>query len=66
MKKMTWGEWSAQELSKRKEYKEMGVIDFETIRAQKMWADPTVKDDDIPSVRFVFDKELGTFVLAEH
>lgn len=66
MKKITWDEWKEQELAKRKEYKEMGVIDFETIRAEKMWADPTVKDDDIPSVRVVFDKELGTLVLAEH
>jgi hypothetical protein len=40
MKKMTWDEWKEQELAKRKEYKEMGVIDFETIRAKKMWADP--------------------------
>jgi hypothetical protein len=35
MKKMTWDEWKEQELAKRKEYKEMGVIDFETIRAKK-------------------------------
>jgi hypothetical protein len=64
MKKMTWDEWKEQELAKRKEYKEMGVIDFETIRAKKMWADPNVKDEDIPAVKFEYDKERGEFIFA--
>ena len=64
MKKMTWDEWKEHELAKRKKYKEMGVIDFEAIRVQKMWNDPTVRDDEIPSVKFEFDEELGTFVFA--
>ena len=64
MKKMTWDEWKQHELAKRAQYKEMGVIDFETIRAEKMWADPNVKDEDLPSVKFEFDKELGDFVFA--
>jgi len=64
MKKMTWDEWREHELAKRKKYKEMGVIDFEAIRVQKMWNDPTVRDDEIPSVKFEFDEELGTFVFA--
>jgi len=64
MKKMTWDEWREHELAKRKKYKEMGVIDFEAIRVQKMWNDPTVRNDEIPSVKFEFDEELGTFVFA--
>jgi hypothetical protein len=64
MKKMTWDEWKEQELAKRKEYKERGVIDFETIRAKKMWADPNVKDEDIPAVKFEYDKERGEFIFA--
>ena len=64
MKKMTWGEWKEHERAKRKKYKEMGVIDFEAIRAQKMWNDPTVRNEEIPSVKFEFDEELGTFVFA--
>jgi hypothetical protein len=64
MKKMTWDEWKAQELAKREEYKKMGVIDFETVRAEKMWHDPNVKDEDLPAVKFEFDRELGDFVFA--
>ena len=64
MKKKTWDEWKEQELAKRKEYKEMGVIDFETIRAKKMWAYPNVKDEDIPAVKFEYDKERGEFIFA--
>jgi len=64
MKKMTWDEWKEHELAKRKKYKEMDVIDFETIRAEKMWADPNVKDEDIAAVKFQYDKERGEFIFA--
>ena len=62
MKKMTWDEWKAHELAKREKYKEMGVTDLNEIRARKMWNDPSVKDEDIPAVKFEFDAELGEFV----
>jgi len=62
MKKMTYDEWRAQELAKREEYKKMGVIDFETVRVEKMWNDPNVKDEDIPAVKFEYDPELKEFV----
>jgi hypothetical protein len=64
MKKMTWYEWKAQELAKREEYKKMGVIDAETIRTEKMWHGPNVKDEDLPAAKFEFDRELGYFVFA--
>ena len=64
MKKMTYDEWKAQELAKREEYKKMGVIDFETVRVEKMWNDPNVKDEDIPAVKFEFDKELKELVFT--
>jgi len=62
MKKMTWDEWKAHELAKREQYKEMGVTDLNEVRARKMWDDPSVKDEDIPAVKFEFDPELGEFV----
>ena len=62
MTKMTWDEWKEHERKKREQYKEMGVTDFDAYRAQKMWDDPTVKDEDIPAVKFEYDKELGEFV----
>jgi len=62
MKKMTYDEWRAQELAKREEYKKMGVIGFETVRVEKMWNDPNVKDEDIPAVKFEYDPELKEFV----
>jgi hypothetical protein len=36
MKKITLDEWNALEESQRKKYKEMGVTDFNEIRAKKM------------------------------
>lgn len=64
MKKMTWDEWKEHELAKRKQYEEMGVVDFEAKRAEKMWNDPSVKDEDIPAVKFEFDRELGQMVFT--
>jgi len=64
MKKMTWDEWKEHEAAKRKQYKEMGVADFNAHRAEKMWNDPNVKDEDIPAVKFEYDKELGEMVFA--
>lgn len=49
MKKMTWDEWKEHELAKR---------------AKKMWDDPSVKDEDIPAVKFEFDRELGEMVFT--
>jgi hypothetical protein len=48
----------------QEEDKKMGAIDFDEIRTDKMWNDPTVKDEDIPCDRFTWDKELKTFVYA--
>jgi len=62
MKKMTWDEWKAYEQAKREQYKEMGVADFNAHRAEKMWNDPNVKDEDIPAVKFEYDPELKEFV----
>jgi hypothetical protein len=42
----------------------MGVADFNAHRAEKMWNDPNVKDEDIPAVKFEYDKELGEMVFA--
>ena len=64
MKKMTWSEWQEYEAQKREEYKKMGVVDFEQKRAEKMWDDPLVKDEDIPSVKFTWDNELKEFVFT--
>jgi len=44
----------------------MGVVDFEEKRAEKMWDDPLVKDEDIPAVKFTWDKELKEFVFTGH
>lgn len=65
MTKMTFDEWKAYEEERRKQYKEMGVTDINDYRAQKMWADPDVKDEDIPATRFEFDPTAGQMVLAE-
>lgn len=64
MKKMTWSEWQEHEAQKREDYKKMGVVDFEEKRAEKMWDDPLVKDEDIPSVKFTWDNELKEFVFT--
>ena len=64
MKKMTWSEWQEYEAQKREDYKKMGVVDFEEKRAEKMWDDPLVKDEDIPSVKFTWDNELKEFVFT--
>jgi hypothetical protein len=61
---MTYDEWKAYEEERRKQYKEMGVTDINEERAKKMWGDPSVKDEDIPATRFVFDPSLGCLVLA--
>jgi hypothetical protein len=64
MKKITLDEWNALEESQRKKYKEMGVTDFNEIRAKKMWDDPAVKDEDLPSARFEYDSELKEMVFV--
>lgn len=64
MTKMTFDEWKAYEEERRKKYKEMGVTDIAEERAKRMWDDPSVKDEDLPATRFVFDPILGQFVLA--
>lgn len=64
MKKMTWDEWKAHEMAKREEYKKLGVTDINEYRAEKMWNDPNVKDEDIPAVKFEFDKELKELVFT--
>ena len=64
MKKMTWDEWKAQEEAKREEYEKLGVTDLGKVRAEKMWNDPTVKDEDIPAVRFEYDPELKEMVFV--
>lgn len=66
MKKMTWSEWQEYEAQKREDYKKMGVVDFEEKRAEKMWDDPLVKDEDIPAVKFTWDKKLKEFVFTGH
>ena len=64
MKTMTFEEWKQYEEEKRKLYKELGVTDINEERAKRMWADPNVKDEDIPATRFVFDPSVGQMVLA--
>ena len=64
MTKMTLDEWKAYEEERRKKYKELGVTDINEYRAQKMWADPNVKDENIPATKFTFDAELGQLVLS--
>jgi len=64
MTKMTLDEWMAYEEERRKKYKELGVTDVNEYRAQKMWADPNVKAEDIPATKFTFDAELGKLVLS--
>ena len=66
MKKMTWSEWQEYEAQKREDYKKMGVVDFEEKRSEKMWDDPLVKDEDIPHVKFTWDKERKEFVFTGH
>jgi|TARA_A100001015_G_scaffold285083_1_gene352221 hypothetical protein len=65
-KKITINEWYEHEKKRREKYKNMGVIDYEEIRAKKMWNDPNsillVKDKDLPCDTFTWDKELKTFV----
>jgi len=41
-----------------------GVTDFNEIRAKKMWDDPAVKDEDLPSARFEYDSELKEMVFV--
>lgn len=64
MKTMTFEEWKQYEEEKRRLYKELGVTDINEERAKRMWADPNVKDEDIPATRFVFDPSVGQMVLA--
>lgn len=64
MKKMTWREWKAQEQAERKQYEKRGFMDLEAKRAKDMWSDPNVKDEDIPSVKFEYDHELGEMVFS--
>tara|TARA_R100001198_G_C5212817_1_gene197612 strand:- start:45 stop:263 length:219 start_codon:yes stop_codon:yes gene_type:complete len=64
LKKMTWDDWKAHEEAKRKEYEEMGVTDLNAVRAEKMWNDPTVKDEDLPAARFEYDPELKEMVFV--
>ena len=65
MTKMTYDEWKAYEEERRKQYKEMGVTDINEERAKRLWDDPSVKDEDIPATRFVFDQNVGQLVLEE-
>lgn len=64
MKTMTFEEWKQYEEEKRKLYKELGVTDINEERAKRMWADPNVKDEDIPATRFTFDPSIEQMVLA--
>lgn len=64
MIKLTWEDWKAHEQAKREQYKEMGVTDLDEHRTKKMWDDPTVKDEDIPAVKFEYDKELRKLVFS--
>jgi hypothetical protein len=43
----------------------MGVTDINEERAKRLWDDPSVKDEDIPATRFVFDPNVGQLVLEE-
>jgi len=65
MKGMSWTEWQEYEKQRRALLKENGIIDFEQKRAEKLWNDPSVPDDDIPSVKFTFDKKRKEFVKDE-
>ena len=65
MTKMTYDEWKVYEEERRKQYKEMGVTDINEERAKRLWDDPSVKDEDIPATRFVFDPNVGQLVLEE-
>jgi 8-oxo-dGTP pyrophosphatase MutT (NUDIX family) len=65
MKRMTLDEWQAYMKKRRESFEEVGITDINEVRATRMWNDPFVKVEDIPSQRFVFDATLGQFVLPD-
>lgn len=65
MKRMTLDEWKAYMEKRREHLEKAGITDINEVRAKRMWNDPLVKVEDIPSQRFVFDATLGEFVLPD-
>lgn len=65
MKRMTLDEWKASMEKRRERLEKAGITDINEVRTKRMWNDPLVKVEDIPSQRFVFDATLGEFVLPD-
>jgi len=65
MKGMSFTEWKEYEQKRRESLAENGIVDFEQKRAEKLWNDPNVPDEDIPHVKFTFDKKRKEFVKDE-
>jgi hypothetical protein len=63
IKKLTLKEFEKLKEEKRKKYKEIGLIDFEEKRAEKMWDDPNSDVNEIPSWHYTWDKKLKCFVI---
>jgi hypothetical protein len=62
---MNIDEWRAHVEERRQRYKEAGITDLNEERTKRMWNDPSVKAEDVPSTRFVFDVISGQFILPE-
>ena len=60
--KMSWEEWKEYELKRKQRFDEEGITDLNAVRAKKMWEDPNVPDEDIPTISFSWDDGRKTFV----
>jgi len=58
-------EYFERKKKEKEELAKQGVIDFQEKRAERMWNDPNVADEDIPCVRFTFEAESGKFIFVE-
>ena len=60
--KMSWEEWKEYELKRKQRFDKEGVTDLNAVRTKKMWEDPNIPDEDIPTLSFSWDDGRKTFV----
>lgn len=64
-KNITRKEYYEHKKKEKEKLAKQGVIDFQEKRAERMWNDPNVADEDIPCVKFTFNAESGDFIFVE-
>jgi len=64
-KNITRKEYYERKKKEKEKLAKQGVIDFQEKRAERMWNDPNVADEDIPCVKFTFNAESGDFIFVE-